>query len=38
MSEPTEAELLQQAAEEGKVDNPELDPPDVAEVDDGDAE
>lgn len=32
--EPTEAELLKQAAEDGKMDNPALDPPDV-EVDDG---
>lgn len=41
MSEPTEAELLKKAAEEGRADNPELDPPDVAEteeVNDGDAD
>lgn len=28
-----ESELVQQAAEEGRMDNPALDPPDVAEVD-----
>ena len=38
MTEPTEADLLKKAAEEGRAYNPELDPPDVAEVDDGDAE
>lgn len=32
-----EAKLLQQAMDAGRADNPDLDPPDVKEADDGDA-
>lgn len=32
MSKETESELIQQAVDNGRMDNPELDPPDVAET------